>query len=845
MGEDHEVRSALLTLHPSCFHSPPFFSSYDLSENWKRETLRHQLLVGRNVTAERIEELMPFFQVDRFPTVLENEDLPPSQRNTSAVQGPVDISPDIAVAKQLLVLARERKAAKASRQLLQEQTRETQEDGIAAAVTRALRKSDVAAAIGCDGAAPSSWLERAFTPSTRNSAAFLGAYAWSFVSGDVSALASHLLPDKELTPAGSLFAGASPDGGPSIGSQASNNWVVGPQHTATGKPLMANDPHLMLSAPSIWIVNHLHVSGPNPTGDPTWDAIGSSFPLLPGIVLGHNNHISWAVTNTGADVQDLFVMNDTASNGESYWYKGAWVPYNTSQEVIQVKGKKDVTITVRGTVYGNVVTDNDVTNATMSAGATMALRWVSTDPTIADTTLLAFMGMSVAKNYTEWRKALKHYVAPSQNFIFADSLGNISYQMPGWIPHRSPAHSGAYPVPGNGDAAWDWQGRVPFEALPRTVNPPKGYIVSANNKVTPSQYTKYNLTPYNRGWNALSVGYRAKRITDMVLQHSANGSKVTMQDMREMQADYRSYLADDVMAGVNLVDRSALTSNGQAVFDALTQWDRVMSVGSEVPVLFAYLMSELTVLGTAETGGQQWVQFGFLYNALQSDGSPGGSDPACAKIGFSSCTAFVQECLDRTGQFHETLQDEKKLAHLRALPVTRKHFSQGESTQWGKTLHPAQFAHAILGKTPLACLANRFTQHGGDWSTVNVGAFALPSQRYMVELRSGERSQHERDEHADKKVDEEDSLAAKWESEDLDPLFMQSAGPSYRGVYDLATVGASAGDERSVFLNPLGQSGNILSTDYDNLLQDWSQTRYLSMLTRGYGEKLTQTLKPE
>jgi penicillin amidase len=291
------------------------------------------------------------------------------------------------------------------------------------------------------------------------------------------------------------------------------------------------------------------------------------------------------------------------------------------------------------------------------------------------------------------------------------------------------------------------------------------------------------------------------------------------------------------MAGVALVKASDLSDAAKEVLALLQSWDRVMSVGSTVPVIFAYLVSELTVLGTAETGGQHWVQFGFLYNALHPKGNT--TDPACTMLGFETCTAFLGACLENTAEFRAQLTEKAHLQQQRRLPNERGRWSEESLTQWGKTLHPALFEHAILGKTPLACLANRYADHGGDWSTVNVGSFTLPSQRYMAQLRAGGKY----DNGKANKAAFEGSLKSMWEAEAKAPLFEQTAGPSYRGVYDLETVGKHGVTEQSVFLNPLGQSGNILSKNYDNLLQDWATTQYLPMKTQGYKEDFTQKLK--
>jgi penicillin amidase len=212
--------------------------------------------------------------------------------------------------------------------------------------------------------------------------------------------------------------------------------------TATGKPFLANDPHLSLTVPSIWLLIHLHNSD---TGE---FMIGATFPGTPGVTIGRNNYISWGVTNVGADVQDLCItivivffllIQDIIDEigDASYWSDGKVLEYTVREEKIDIKGEASVTVYVKETIYGPVI--NDVYEE-LPEGPPIALRWTALDA--EDTTFVAFNELMHARNFSAFRDALRHYTVPSQNFIYADLEGNIGYQCPGRIPVRASGHSG-------------------------------------------------------------------------------------------------------------------------------------------------------------------------------------------------------------------------------------------------------------------------------------------------------------------------------------------------------------------------------------------------------------------
>src|SRR5256712_3965061 len=254
----------------------------------------------------------------------------------------------------------------------------------------------------------------------------------------------------------------------------SNNWVVSGAHTRSGKPLLANDPHLGHSVPSVWTMVHLKAPG--------LDASGVTFPGLPFVVLGHNERIAWGATNTGPDVQDLYVETFNLRDPRKYLHKGQWVGAEQREEIIKVRGKRDYPFLVKVTRHGPVVShDGD---------RDLALRWTALEP---HALRFPFLKIDRAQNWQEFTAALRDFTGPMQNFVYADVDGNIGTYAAGWLPVRKHGE-GTVPSPGDADD-YDWSGYVPFEDLPHAFNPPAGMISTANGPVVP-QGDPLPITPH-------------------------------------------------------------------------------------------------------------------------------------------------------------------------------------------------------------------------------------------------------------------------------------------------------------------------------------------------------------
>ncbi|MFE9647121.1 penicillin acylase family protein [Streptomyces sp. NPDC006365] len=320
----------------------------------------------------------------------------------------------------------------------------------------------------------------------------------------------------------------------------SNSWVIGGAHTISGKPLLANDPHLSPSLPSVWYQMGLHCRSVSDKCQ--YDVSGYTFAGLPGVVIGHNQNIAWGMTNSGADVADLYLEKLT---GDGYEYDGKVRSFTTREEKIDVAGGASKTIVVRETNNGPLLSDRDDELVKVGKKATVdqeapdrgdgygiALRWTALDP---GTSMDAVFAMNKATDWTGFRKAAALFDVPSQNLIYADTENNIGYQLPGRIPKRGEG-DGSLPSPG-WDSKYEWTGYIKQSELPYEYNPDRGYIVTANQAVVDKEQYPYTLTT---DWG---YGTRSQRITDLIESKLKGGGKVSTDDMRQMQLDNSSEIA--------------------------------------------------------------------------------------------------------------------------------------------------------------------------------------------------------------------------------------------------------------------------------------------------------------
>lgn len=332
----------------------------------------------------------------------------------------------------------------------------------------------------------------------------------------------------------------------------SNNWAVSGKKTLSGLPILANDPHLNLTLPSIWYQIQLNAPGIN--------TFGVSIPGTPGVTIGFNQDIAWGVTNVAADVLDFYQIKFKDNNHKAYWYNNAWHNTNIRIEQIKVKGKATILDTVYYTHHGPVVYTQKA-NFPKSANVPIghALRWIAHE---RSNEVKTFYLLNRAKNYDDYRKALPFFSAPAQNFIFASNNNDIAITPNGKFPLKW-KNQGKFILDGS-KADNDWQGWIPPEQNPTVKNPPRQFVSSANQSSTDPSY------PYYINWEFSSYE-RGKRINDLL----AAKTKITADSMRRMQMDNYSIYAENVLPYLlPLIHTSALKGDEQKAFEQISTWNK-------------------------------------------------------------------------------------------------------------------------------------------------------------------------------------------------------------------------------------------------------------------------------
>jgi penicillin amidase len=526
--------------------------------------------------------------------------------------------------------------------------------------------------------------------------------------------------------------------------RGSNSWVLSGSRTTTGKPILANDPHLGLRTPSVWYLARLAAPG--------YSVAGATLPGIAGVVIGANERIAWALTSLEPDVQDLYVEELDPADPSRYRWRGAFRPFEVRRETIRVRGGRDVVVDVRRSVHGPIVTD--VLDGADSLGAAVALRWAALDD--ADATAEAIEGINRANGWSEFLAAVSRFHAPPQNFLYADADGHVGYTASGAIPIR-PRADGLLPVPGTGED--DWIGYVPFAELPRALDPPRGFLVTANNRVVSSSYPH----PITGDW---PEPYRARRITEQILEKG----RLSVEDVRSIQLDQVSLQATEVLA--LLLDTAPADAASRDALARLSSWNREFSPDSAAAAIYAAWYAALARVPEDELAGAPagTVRSRFLINALRS--------------GSAWCDDVRTPAPESCGTLKtRTLREAVETLRNRLGP-------DPDLWRWGR-LHRARFPHGIFDAVKgLRSLFSLESGHGGDASTVNVGAYRL------------------------------------------DGSFRMTDGASYRQIVDFSDPAAS------LFVHTTGQSGNVFEAGYRNFLPLWSAGRYFRI-----GERPTKVLR--
>ena len=350
----------------------------------------------------------------------------------------------------------------------------------------------------------------------------------------------------------------------------SNNWVVSGEKSETGAPLLADDPHLGLSTPSIWYQMNLK--------SPEQNVSGVIFAGIPGIILGHNEHLAWGVTNVNPQVQDLYIEKRNPNNPHQFLYDGAYYEAEVREEPIKIKGGETVDYEVVMTMHGPVI--SDVMGSDDLAQEVFSLQWTALEPTRE---LQAVLGFNKAKTWDEFEVALHDFNAPAQNFVVADKEGTIAYRANGNVPIRKKGN-GQFPVPGD-STEYGWEGYIPYDELPTVINPDSGWIATANNEIVGDEYPYY-LTDY---W---AQPYRYERIAELLEAKD----KLSVQDMQDIQMDTVNLYAKEFLPDFITSLESSNIESYYEELELLKGWDYNESISAGAPIIFNEMIEQLVLL---------------------------------------------------------------------------------------------------------------------------------------------------------------------------------------------------------------------------------------------------------
>ncbi|MDP3891727.1 MAG: penicillin acylase family protein [Nocardioides sp.] len=471
----------------------------------------------------------------------------------------------------------------------------------------------------------------------------------------------------------------------------SNSWVVGGERSSTGAPLLANDPHLGIGMPGVWMQMGLHcrrVSDACPL-----DVAGFTFSGTPGVIIGHNADIAWGFTNLGPDVTDLYLEQ---VREEQWRYDGDWRDLDVRRETIEVRDGDDIELTIRSTDHGPLLSDvsDELTDVGASApapgdavrrgsGYAVALSWTALQPA---PTADAILALNQARDFEEFRAAAADFTVPAQNLVYADREGHIGYQAPGRVPIRKSGNDGRWPA-----AGWlpqnDWSGEfVPFDGLPWVLDPEEGFLVTANQAVTPASYSYFLTEDWDRG-------YRSERIRDLLLEEG----ELSVAKMVELQSDDLNPMASTLVP--YLLDVFLERPYHRGGQELLRDWDFRQPADSAAAayynvvwrLLLEHTFHDDLPEGHRPDGGQRW--FAVVSELLADPGNWWWDDRT-------------------TEETVETRDDILRRALLEARDeLTRRQSVDPDDWEWGR-LHRMDLRNSTLGGSGIG-LVERLVNRDG------------------------------------------------------------------------------------------------------------------------------------
>ena len=536
---------------------------------------------------------------------------------------------------------------------------------------------------------------------------------------------------------------------------ASDNWVVSGERSASGRPLLANDPHLGFTIPSFWYLAHLSFNGE--------DIVGGTLPGVPSMVVGRNRNVAWGVTNTGPDTQDLYLERLNPDNSRQYQTPLGFATFETRTETIRVRFGGERLIVVRKSRHGPIVSDAPSSfQDAKPEGHELALAWTALDPD--DTSMEALLALGRAKNADDLRAAGRLFIAPMQNMVYADTegaSGHIGLMLPGRVPQRAESNDslGLVPAPG-WDGRYDWRDPIPSDAMVSIIDPPSGQIATANNKTAPDDYP-YVLT---REWES---NYRYDRIEQLL----GASAKHSIESFKAIQTDPVDLYALDLRMRLNAAGPFEGRSGDAARLVA--EWDGAMLGGRPEPLIFSAWARALARRIYGDEFGINFDNFWGYRDQFTLRVLDGTGDTArwCDDRG----TQDVEDCASRI-----RLALDDAVAELSAL------YGQDMAAWRWRDAHKAIHVHRPLGNFPVISGAfNREIEMDGGAYTLLRAANAMASQRPYAAVH----------------------------------------GAGYRAIYDMGAP------DDSLYMISMGQSGNVFSPHYDDLLGLWAANEYITIST--------------